>query len=220
MTGTGTRGGTGGLPGLPPVSAIVLAGGRSRRFGRDKLAEPAGGRTLLQRAIAAVAPIASEVVVVASPGATPDVPSFVRVAYDETAFEGPLAGCFAGLLAAREPLVIVVGGDMPDLQPEVLAGLIRALEGSAADASALEHLGRARPLPMALRTGSGTEVARRLLADRERRLGALLERLTVRVIPEVEWRPLDPTARTVLDVDEPGDLARFENPDGLTDEPG
>jgi molybdopterin-guanine dinucleotide biosynthesis protein A len=208
------------LPGLPPVSAIVLAGGRSRRFGRDKLAEPAGGRTLLQRAVAAVAPVASEVIVVASPGAAPDVPSWVRLVHDETAYEGPLAGCFAGLLAARESLVVVVGGDMPDLQPEVLAGLIRALEASAADASALEHLGRARPLPMALRTGSGTEIARRLIADRERRLGALLERLTVRVIPEVEWRPLDPTARTVFDIDEPGDLERLDDPGRVTDRPG
>jgi molybdopterin-guanine dinucleotide biosynthesis protein A len=217
MTGTG---GVVRLPGLPPVSAIVLAGGRSRRFGRDKLAEPAGGRTLLQRAIAAVAPVASEVLVVAGPGAAPDVPAWVRLVHDEKPFEGPLAGCLAGLLAVRESLVIVVGGDMPELRPEVLAGLIRALEVSAVDASALEHLGRARPLPMALRTGSGTEVARRLLADRERRLGALLERLTVRVIPEVEWRPLDPSARTVFDIDEPDDLARLEDPDQVPDEPG
>ncbi|MGH2474787.1 MAG: NTP transferase domain-containing protein, partial [Candidatus Limnocylindrales bacterium] len=31
----------------PRIGAIVLAGGRSSRFGRDKLAEPMDGRPLL-----------------------------------------------------------------------------------------------------------------------------------------------------------------------------
>ena len=38
------------------VAAIVLAGGRSSRFGRDKLAEPVDGRPLLDHAIDAVRP--------------------------------------------------------------------------------------------------------------------------------------------------------------------
>jgi hypothetical protein len=49
-------------------------------------------------------------------------------------------------------------------------------------------------------------MSRRLAAEGERRLGALAERLTVRVLREEEWRPLDPEARTLRDVDEPGDL--------------
>ena len=53
------------------ISVIVLAGGRSRRFGRDKLAEPVDGRPLLHHAIDAVRPIATEIIVVAAPGASP-----------------------------------------------------------------------------------------------------------------------------------------------------
>lgn len=41
------------------VSAIVLAGGRSSRFGRDKLAEPIAGEPLLNRTIAALGPVAT-----------------------------------------------------------------------------------------------------------------------------------------------------------------
>ena len=33
-----------------------------------------------------------------------------------------------------------------------------------------------------------------------------MDRLTVRVLAEDEWRPLDPDARTLRDVDEPADL--------------
>jgi len=39
------------------------------------------------------------------------------------------------------------------------------------------------------------------------RLGALIEVLDVAVIPENEWRKLDPEGRTLRDVDVPADLA-------------
>lgn len=191
---------------LPAVSAIVLAGGRSRRFGRDKLAEPLAGRPLLLHAIEAVARIATEVLVVVEPGSVRDLPGGARLVHDPTPHDGPLAGLLAGLLEAREPLVVLVGGDMPSLDPAVLAALVRALDASSADLAVLEHRGRRRPLPMGLRNGAATTHAQRLLGDGERRLGAILDRLAVRVLVEGEWRPLDPDAVTLRDVDVPGDL--------------
>lgn len=190
----------------PPVSAIVLAGGRSARFGRDKLAEPVGNRPLLHLAIDAVSTVAGEVIVVAPPGVDPSIPVHARLIHDASPYEGPLAGFLTGLTAAREPLVLVVGGDMPSLEPAVLGLLVRRLEASSADAAFLEYRSRRQQLPFAIRTGAGTDVTTRLLAQGERRLGALAERLSVRVVPEGEWRPLDPEARTLNDVDEPGDL--------------
>ena len=192
----------------PPlaVSGIVLAGGRSLRFGRDKLMEPIGDRPLLHLAVDAVAAVASDVVVVAPPDVDLSLPEGTRLVHDASPYDGPLAGTMAGLTAVREPLVVIAGGDMPDLQPSVLALLVRALEASAADAALLGHRGRRQQLPFAVRTGAGTEIVRRLLAEGERRLGALAERLPVRLISEEEWRPLDPEARTLRDIDVPDDL--------------
>jgi molybdopterin-guanine dinucleotide biosynthesis protein A len=188
------------------VSGIVLAGGRSRRFGRDKLAERIGDRTLLERAVEAVGTVAADVVVVAAPGVDPAVPPDVTLVHDDAAFGGPLAGLIAGLTAVREPLVVVVGGDMPTLSPAVLDLLVRTLEVAAEDACALRSFGRLQPLPIALRTGAATALVRQLVAERERRLGAVLDRLSVRTLGDGEWRALDPEARTLRDVDEPGDL--------------
>jgi molybdenum cofactor guanylyltransferase len=189
-----------------PVSGIVLAGGRSARFGRDKLNELIGDKSLLNLAIDAMATVASEVIVVAPPGVDLPIPERARLVHDEAPYEGPLAGCLTGLTAAREPLVLVAGGDMPSLEPAVLGFLVRALEASSADVALLEHRGRRQQLPFAVRTGAGSDLASRLLAQGERRLGALTERLTVRALREDEWRPLDPEARTLRDVDEPTDL--------------
>ncbi|MFL5777584.1 MAG: molybdenum cofactor guanylyltransferase [Chloroflexota bacterium] len=191
---------------LPAASAIVLAGGRSRRFGRDKLAEPLDGRTLLDHAIAAVSQVATDVLVVAAPGSDPKVQGVVHVVHDEIPDEGPLAGLAAGLALAREPLVVVVGGDMPTLVVPVLAALLRALEASQADAVVLEHRGRRQPLPMAVRNGAAAPRVKRLVDDGERRLSAVLDTMPLRVLAEGEWRSLDPQAETLRDVDLPEDL--------------
>jgi molybdopterin-guanine dinucleotide biosynthesis protein A len=193
------------------VSGIVLAGGASRRFGSDKLAASLEGRTLLERSIAALAEVTDEVLVVVAPGDDRSLPALgvpIRRVVDPEAFGGPLVGLLAGLEEAREPLALGIGGDMPSLVPEVLRSLVRALvagEGSI-DAVALEDRGTTRPLPLAVRNGAATEMARRLLADDERSLRSLLARLRTRAIPEIEWRALDPEAATLRDVDRPGDL--------------
>jgi molybdopterin-guanine dinucleotide biosynthesis protein A len=194
-----------------PVSGIVLAGGRSSRFGADKLAARVGGSTLLELAVAALAAVSTEVVVVLAPGDERKLPTArvpVRPAIDPEPFGGPLVGLLAGLEAAREPIAIVAGGDMPKLAPEVLRALVNALvasEGSY-DAAVLVGRGETRPLPCALRNGAATQAARRLLGIGERSLKALVRSLSTLSIAEVDWRPLDPTAATLHDVDLPGDL--------------
>ncbi|MEA2608623.1 MAG: molybdenum cofactor guanylyltransferase [Chloroflexota bacterium] len=188
------------------VSAIVLAGGRSSRFGRDKLAEPLAGRTLLDHAIAAVILIATETIVVSPPDETPTVPRGVVVVHDHIAFEGPLVGLLAGLRAATNPLAIVVAGDMPTMVASLLEALIARLADPAIDAVVLEVDGLSRPLPAALRTAPAAAAAERLVAAGERRLRAIVEALPMAVIDEPAWRLLDPDGTTLRDVDTPSDL--------------
>jgi len=192
------------------VSGIVLAGGRSSRFGSDKLAARLGSGTLLDRAIGALAMVASEVVIVVAPGddRVPEAtPGPVRIVEDPERHGGPLVGLLAGLESVREPIVLVVGGDMPSLRPDVLRLLARTLlADSAFDAVAVRFRGDVVPLPIAVRTGAATDVARRLTGDGERRLRSVLERLPTRILEEVEWRPLDPDGETLRDVDRPDDL--------------
>ena len=191
----------------PRLSVVILAGGRSSRFGRDKLAEPIDGTPLLDRAVDAVRSIADDLVVVAPPGTIPDVPDVpgVRVVHDPVAFEGPLSGARTGLAAASGSIVAIVGGDMPDLVVAVLESMVVALDGF--DVVVLEDDGRPRPLPMVVRRRPALEAADRLLDAGERRLRALTETLATCVIEESTWRSLDPDARTLRDIDTEADLA-------------
>ena len=198
-------------PSLPDVSGVVLAGGRSSRFGSDKLAARLGGRTLLDVAIAGVAAVASEIVVVIAPGEerTPgEIDRPVRLVVDPERHGGPLVGLLAGLEAVEQPLVIVAGGDMPTLSPAVLGAMLRALDASGTgwDAVILASRGDRVPLPAVLRTGAATTIARQLVSDGERRLRSLFERLPTKALTEGDWRPLDPSGATLRDVDRPDDL--------------
>lgn len=188
------------------LSAIVLAGGRSSRFGRDKLAEPIGDRPLLQHSIDAVRPLVGEVLVVVAPAARPAVPADVRVVHDPLPFEGPLAGLLAGLCAARGSAVLVTGGDMPGLVGGVGEALLAALDAPDVQAAVLEHRGRAQPLPMAIRRDPALTAVADLIETGERRLRALVTALAATVIHETNWRVLDPDGTTIRDIDTPADL--------------
>ena len=197
----------------------MLAGGRSTRFGGDKLATMHRGLPLLHHAVLRLGEVCPDVVVVIAPeAAEPAVPlgANVRFVRDAREGEGPLAGLLAGLEAVTSELAIVVGGDMPELSTAVLLEMLRVAGEAAVDAVALEEGDRFRPLPCLVRVAPAHDAAHALLHAGERSLRSLLEALRTAVIDEPTWTALDPDRGTLLDVDEPGDLGtgRGERPAG------
>lgn len=201
---------------MPLATGVVLAGGRATRFGSDKLAARLDGRTLLEHAMRGLGAVCAELVVTVAPHrlppALPPSPGVAtRLVVDVAPDLGPLGGLVAGLAAARHPLVLVAGGDMPTLEPLLLAALLERLASTGAGAVGLEEGGALRPLPCAIRREVADSVARRLLAPvggARASLRVLLRDLDVLALPEPEWRAWDPEARSLRDVDTPDDLAK------------
>jgi molybdopterin-guanine dinucleotide biosynthesis protein A len=198
---------------LPAASGILLAGGRSSRFDGDKLATQYRGRPLIDHALGALAEITSEVLVLVPPIGDPPLSAALgetraRIVRDPEPFGGPLVGLLAGLEHAAESLALVAGADMPSLAPSVMAAMLRALDASQDDLVALDFRGRGQPLPIALRVGSATQRVSRLVGSGERSLRALLTGPGVAHLAEVDWRPLDPAADTLRDIDTRADLDR------------
>lgn len=116
---------------LLPWSAVVLAGGRGARLdGADKAGLEVGGRTLLARALDAVAD-AREVVVVGDPVPTERPVTFTR---ESPRYGGPAAGLLTGLDALRDApaYVAVLAVDMPRLTTTTLRRLTESAEGDGA----------------------------------------------------------------------------------------
>ncbi|WP_433629804.1 NTP transferase domain-containing protein [Nocardia sp. CA-120079] len=120
---------------MTTADAIVLAGGRASRMGGvDKPAVIIGGRSMLDAALAAVAPCARTVVV------GPHRPELdVRIAQvrEVPPGSGPVAAVGAGLRAlgpTAAPLVVVLAADLPFLSQTTVTELIRRGTESGADA--------------------------------------------------------------------------------------
>ena len=107
---------------------VVLAGGASRRFGRDKAEEPVGGITLVDRAARSLSEVFSAVVVVGGvePG---QVASWPRIP-DLRLGLGPLAGIEAALAHAEttgSAGVFALACDLPLVTPVVIGAVVAAL---------------------------------------------------------------------------------------------
>ena len=195
---------------MSAIAGIVLAGGRSSRFGSDKLTALFDGIPLLHHAIAHVAAVSDDVIVVMSPSADGEgLPAGARLVHDSSEGEGPLAGLHAGLLSAvRSDVALVVAGDMPDVSVDVLRELLLFLEGGQSDAVALGTELGPSPVPIVLRTWPAADAVHTLLHAGRRRLGDVLDVLDTVVIDETTWTAKDPDRRSLFDVDEPSDLER------------
>jgi molybdopterin-guanine dinucleotide biosynthesis protein A len=208
-------------------TAIVLAGGRSSRFGADKLVADVGGGSVLAAAIETAKAVADGVIV-----AGPALPTefdrdddSVAVVRDAEPFAGPLtalAGILARLPADPSNLAIVIAGDMPRLVPSVLVSMLDRVESHPSiDAVLLQapptpRSGHGMPerravLPLAVRIDAARTAAGGALEAGQRSLHALLDRLSFVELPANAWRALDPNADTLLDVDTPADLDRIRD---------
>jgi molybdopterin-guanine dinucleotide biosynthesis protein A len=150
------------------------------------------------------------VVVLAPDSEEPSMPNSTRVAFTRDAIlgEGPLRGLAAGLAATNAEWVVLVGGDMPDLQPAVLGEMVRAARETGVVAVSLSDGGAERPLPSVLRTAPAAEAVGVLLEAGRRRLRDLFASVSTVVVDEPTWTALDPDRRTLVDIDEPDDMDR------------
>lgn len=146
--------------------AVVLAGGAARRLGgSDKPGVRVGGRTLLDRVLAAC-PDAGRTVVVGDPRPTARP---VRWTREDPPGQGPLAALGAGARETEAEVLLVLSADLPFLDRDTVRHLLEALD-EVPDAEAVlltDAEGRDQPLVAAYRTGPLVRELTRLTHDVE-----------------------------------------------------
>jgi molybdenum cofactor guanylyltransferase len=182
---------------------VVLAGGGSRRLGRDKLAVPLGGRPVLDHLLSGLVAVAAPVVAVGARRPTLVPVSWAR---EEPPGGGPVAGLAAGLAPVTglddvraDDLICLLAGDLPFAGP-VVPALLTVLAGEPGldGTVATDEAGRDQPLLGVYRAGpllaaAGPEAAGRSM----RSVSAHLRLGRVRC-----------PARATLDVDTEQDVTR------------
>lgn len=108
-----------------PVSAILLAGGKSSRLGTDKAKVKLDGESVMIQAIAEKLSGLSEDIVVSTNGRRyEDITIPVRWAIDVRPGAGSLMGLYSGLLSAKHDYAVAVACDMPFINIELLKYMI------------------------------------------------------------------------------------------------
>ena len=181
-------------------SLVILAGGLSRRMGRDKASLPAGDGTLLDHLARRLAPVVDETIVAG--GSDPPNLRGVRKVDDRYAGLGPLAGMHAGFCAARHPHVWVVACDLPDVEPAIGAlfrglapdyeAVVPNLDGEPQGVCALYERALASRIETILDAG-------------DRSIKTLLTASKVRYVPPEELRAVDPELRSFRNINTPAD---------------
>ena len=198
---------------------MVLAGGTSRRFGRDKLTEPLGEGTLLASAVSGLPSDVRLLVVGPTP---PDAGgsaglSRARWVREDPPGGGPAAAIITGLRAAldaatqAEPVdaIVVLPGDAPNAGWAACQLLAQLLARGVDAVVGLDPSGREQPLQLALRP-----VAARALvaaAGPSAGSGASARALVARLDPPPLRHEL--SAGEAFDIDTPDQLVAWQGRD-------
>lgn len=187
---------------IPDCTALIMAGGESRRMGQDKAELVLGQRTLLQTIATLMQTLFAEVVVsVREPRAT----TTLRQVCDDPAQHGPLAGLAAGLAQINTPWLFAVACDMPFITPAV----VEYLAAQRGNHQAVVPVVQGHPQPLAAFYAASclTAVQLCLQGTGKHSLRALLQQIQVRYVSEAELLAVDGALASFVDLDTPQDVS-------------
>lgn len=185
---------------IADCTAIILAGGDSKRMGRDKAALPFNGETLLQSVVASVQPLFAQTLVsvrkLRGDLALPQI-------CDGQADGGPLVALISALEAITTPWAFVVACDMPFVVPALITHLVSLRANHQAVVPQVnEHV---QPLA-AFYARSALPLLQQSLAGGNKSLTGALKTLDVRYVAADELVRFDPQLHSFFDLDTPQDL--------------
>lgn len=195
------------------MAGLLLAGGGSTRFGRDKAMVEFDGSTLAARGVACLRAACDGPVLVASGDGRRLAGLGDGQVADLVADGGPLTGIAAGLRAlATADAVAVLAVD----HPAPSAALLRLLAGArgAADAAVAVVAGRLQPLHAVWATAVADDLAAAVAAGARSPVQWLDGRASVVRVAERRLVGACIPPDATRDVDVPGDLARWVRADG------
>lgn len=107
-------------------SAVILAGGQSRRMRRDKATVRWKGKTFLERAVAAVKRAGAKEILISGQKNGDYSAIDCPVIFDRKPYCGPLGGIERALQISEAPLLLVLAVDMPQMTSLLLRKLVAA----------------------------------------------------------------------------------------------
>jgi molybdopterin-guanine dinucleotide biosynthesis protein A len=186
------------------ADGFVTAGGKSSRMGRDKAWLEFDGATMIARVVAALRPVTESVTIIANS------PEYARlnlpVVADTHIGIGPLEAIRTALANSRQPRVVLAGCDLPFVTPQLFTHLLHA-GGDAQAVVPLDDGGRLEPL-CAIYSTAALEAVTELIANGERKVSRLFQRIPTRLVAFSELQHLAGARLFFENINSPQDYQR------------
>ncbi len=192
---------------LIDISAVLVAGGKSRRLGLDKRFIEIGGRTLLDRSLTTLEALFSEVIVVVA-DKFPDLRVRNSLLVEDLIPDcGSLGGLYTGLAHAKNRLVFASACDMPFLNEAIIRYLVEV--DPHADVVMPKLATGLQPMH-AVYSIRCAPVLEEMARSKRLRIHELTENptLAVHLIPEADLVRFDPDLRSFLNINTLEDFER------------
>lgn len=200
------------------VFGYVQAGGSSTRFGVDKALVELGGKSMLDRTCALLAPVCKTVRIIAPTEKYPQAP--VPTVTDKWPGEGPLGGILTALYhaddmsralsqapgMAEEARVhcLILSCDLPFMTRNWLAFLAECAIRSKAEVVVPNSKNGLEPLCACWRTDAASDI-RRSFERGVRKVTEAMKRLKMEVLDESVWKRFDSDGRLFWNMNTPED---------------
>jgi len=192
-------------PSLQGVTGVVLAGGKSTRYGTNKAFAEIQGIRLVERTIRVMGSVFQRLLIVTN---TPDEFAYLDLPMVEDLIKGfgPLGGIYTGLEAIDDEAGFFVACDMPFLRENFLRHMV-SLRGDH-DAVVPRVRWMVEPLH-ALYAKKCLPAIRESIHSREYQILKFFQKIKVRYVEEEEIRRVDPDLKSFFNINRPEDLERI-----------
>jgi len=196
--------------------AVVLAGGFSKRFGRDKCLIELAGKPLIVHVLERISKIVDECTVVVASEEQRPMLSYrlgggAGLVVDRYEGQSPLVGALTGFESVNGEYCLLLPCDTPFISASVAELLFDLCENKSAVIPRWPN-GFIEPLQAVYHAESAVAAARVALKDGKHDLASMIARLhRVRYLSTLVVRQLDPELLTFFNVNTPMDLKRAES---------
>ncbi|SPD73227.1 Molybdenum cofactor guanylyltransferase [uncultured Desulfobacterium sp.] len=189
------------------ISGVILAGGKSSRYGRNKALEKIDGISLIERVAGVMGSVFEHLIIITN---TPDEYAFLNIPMhgDFIRGLGPIGGIYTGLSVIHNTSGFFVACDMPLLNQDLIRYMTNKRAGF--DVVVPRINGMIETLHAVYAKGCIPAV-KRLIASKEYQTIRMFSELSVCYVERDEIRRFDPGLESFVNINRPQELRRLNN---------
>lgn len=190
---------------IPGVSGVILAGGRSTRYGRNKALVKIDGVPLIEKVTGLLKELFGHVIIITN---TPGDYAYLGLPMHEDLLKGlgPLGGIYTALSVIPNGYGFVFACDMPLLNRDLLLHMAKLRKDYDIVAP---KVGWKIEALHAIYGKTCLPAIRRLIASRDYQVIRIFSDVSVRYVEETEIRPHDPEMRSFLNINSPLEMMEY-----------